>query len=132
MSCCAGSCAGSCGESCGESCGGSCGESCGESCGCENCCQDCGGDCGGACGQSCCSSVCDCSQWNCCGTASGISILKINTITSFTVMMLSLISGIIGFFGEVPISTTILSVGLILAAFAILGLMIYPRISRNE
>ena len=132
MSCCDGSCAGSCGESCGESCGGSCGENCGENCGCENCCQDCGSDCGGVCGEGCCSSFCDCSQWNCCGTTSGIPILKINTLTSFTVMMLSLVSGIIGILEQVPISITFLSIGLILTAFTIFGLMIFPRISRSE
>jgi len=76
----------------------------------------------------------DCACGGCCGCGSESVLvgLKFNTFTSLTVMMLSLISGIIGFVGEVPISITILSVGLILTAFTILGLMIYPRISRNE
>ena len=76
--------------------------------------------------------LCCCGDCGCCGNTSMIAYgLKINTFTSFTVMMLSLISGIIGFLGEVPISITILSVGLILTAFAILGLMIFPRSSQN-
>ena len=77
--------------------------------------------------------LCCCGDCGCCGNTDIISYgLKINTFTSLTVMMLSLISGIIGFLGEVSISITILSVGLILTAFTILGLMIFPRISRNE
>ena len=77
--------------------------------------------------------ICCCGDCGCCGNSMVLAPgLKINTLTSLTVMMLSFISGIIGFFGEVPISITILSVGLILTAFTILGLMIYPRISRNN
>ena len=76
----------------------------------------------------------DCCGGGCCSCGSEtVSLgLKLNTFTSFTVMMLSLISGIIGFIGEVPLTVTILSVGLILTAFTILGLMVYPRITRNE
>ena len=76
----------------------------------------------------------DCACGGCCGCGGPtvLSGLKINTFTSFTVMMLSLISGIIEFLGEVSVSGIFLSVVLILTSITILGLMIYPRISRNE
>ena len=74
-----------------------------------------------------------CDGCSCCGGSTTVFAgVKINTFTSLTVMMVSLISGIVGVLGEVPISVTILSIGLIFTAFTIFGLMLFPRISRSE
>ena len=115
MSCCQDCCDDCCDDCCQD-----CTDSCNEACTCDTCCQDC------------CGSISCCDGCNCCGNASGIPIFRINTFTSFTIMMLSLASGIIGIFEQVPISITILSIGLILTAFTILGLILFPRISRRE
>jgi len=128
-----GCCGETCGQPCGQSCGGDCEESCAENCGCETC--TCADSCGDCCGSACddtCAQCCDCSNWDCCGTTSGVPILRINTLTSFTVMMLSLVSGIIGIFEQVPISITFLSIGLIFTSFTIFGLILFPRISQSE